>query len=126
MLLLACFNPSARQHAAKSGQRVMQYRPAEKCRHIGKIRSVRREASVAYRAIGEEDAIWVHLQDLAGGVVSRHHCQPAAERGQPPQNVVLDAKVICHNLRVRKKSQPLRSITPCHKEARRLLPLHDS
>ena len=117
MLLLACFNPSARQHAAESGERVTQYCLAEKCRHIGEIRSVRREASVAYRAIGEEDAIWVHLQDLAGGVVSRHHCQPAAERGQPPQNVVLDAKVICHNLRVRKKPQPLRSITPRHQRS---------
>ena len=38
----------------------------------------------AYWAIGQEDAIRVHLQDLAGGVVSGYHGDLAAKRGEPP------------------------------------------
>ena len=54
----------------------------------------------AHWAIGQEDAIRVHLQDLAGGVVSGHHGDLAAKRGEPPQDVVLDAIVVRHNLHV--------------------------
>ena len=63
---------------------------------------VQRCVELAYRAIGEEDAVWVHFQDLAGWVVSRYHSEAAAKGCQPPENVVLDAIVVRHNLQDKK------------------------
>lgn len=63
-----------------------------------KVALIEAKGSVAHGSVGEEDAVWVHVQHFAGRIVGRHHRQPAAERRQPPQNVVLDAKVIRHNL----------------------------
>ena len=51
-----------------------------------------------HRAVRQEDAIRIHLQDFAGGVVSWDDRDLAPKRGKPPQDVVLDPKVVCHNL----------------------------
>lgn len=58
-----------------------------------------KESRHVYRAVGEEDAVGVHLQDLGGRVVGGDDRQAAVEARQPPQDVVLDAKVVRHNLR---------------------------
>ena len=64
-----------------------------------KVRTHRsKPTAAAYRAVAEEDAVRVQLHDLLGGVVGGDHRQLAPLGRQPPQDVVLDAEVVCHHL----------------------------
>ena len=51
-----------------------------------------------YRAVAEEDAIGIQCKRLLCGEASWHDSDPAAKGCKPPQNIVLDAKIICHHL----------------------------
>jgi hypothetical protein len=52
----------------------------------------------AYRAIAEEDTIWVEFHDLLCWVVCRNHSDLTAQGCETAQDVVLDAKIVRHHL----------------------------
>lgn len=54
---------------------------------------------VAYRTIAEEDSVRVQSHGFVSRVASRHNRDFASKRGQAPQNVVFDAKIIGYNLK---------------------------
>ena len=54
-----------------------------------------------YRPIAEEDSIGVQSHGLVCWVTGRDNSDLATKRGKPPQDVVLDAKVICDYLHQR-------------------------
>lgn len=53
---------------------------------------------VTYRSVAEEYSIWVELHDLVCGVVCWHNNDLTPKAGKTAQDVVLDTKVIRHNL----------------------------
>ena len=53
---------------------------------------------VTHRSVAEEDAVRVEGHGLICRVVVGHHRDLAAEGGQAAQDVLLDAKVVRHNL----------------------------
>ena len=59
----------------------------------------RYEQEKTHWAVAEENAVRVELQHLLGGIPGRHDRDAAVVRGQAAHDVVLDAKVIGHDLR---------------------------
>lgn len=54
-------------------------------------------------SVAEEDSIRVHLEHLGRRVGRGHHCDAAAIGRQSPEDVVLDAEIIGHNLKIKMK-----------------------
>lgn len=56
-------------------------------------------------AIAEEDSIWLQCHSLFGRIICWYDCNFAPIRRQTPENVVLDSKVVSHNLQQEERNR---------------------